>query len=147
MKRPERCAYSYARVKATMTLRTSGHQRATSGLRHRRFSLLVTLAGAAVALLLLASGSGAGGAEYTGTLYLAGPVGVVNGNYQLVTTTPPATPAQDPVASLGGSGTVPAGTYQYVYVVSSGSARTESAISNTITLPAAGSVSVANVPI
>src|SRR4051812_48971328 len=124
-----------------MTLRTSGHQRATSGLRHRRFSLLVTLAGAAVALLLLASGSGAGVAEYTGTLYLAGPVGAVNGNYQLVTTTPPATPAspaQDPVASLAGAGTMAAGTYQYVYVLSNGAARTESAISNTILVGANG---------
>src|SRR3954452_11769988 len=131
MKGPERCAYSYAHVKATMTLRTSGHRRATSGLRHRRFSLFVTLAGAAAALLLLASGSGAGVAEYTGTLYLAGPAGNVSGNYQLVTTAPPTTPtspAQDPVASLAGVGTMVAGTYQYVYVLSSGTARTESAI-------------------
>src|SRR2546429_415341 len=40
MNRPERCAYLYARVKATMTLRTSGELQGTSGPRHRRLRLL-----------------------------------------------------------------------------------------------------------
>jgi hypothetical protein len=100
-----------------------------------------------VLLAFFAGSSGAGVANYTGTLYLSGPAASVAGSYQLMTTAPPATPVPAPVASVSGAGTVPAATYQYVYVVSSGSSRSASAASNQLAVPANSSVSVANVPV
>src|SRR6059058_5851979 len=91
MNRPERCAYLYARVKATMTLRTSGELQGTSGPRHRRLRLLALVAAATVVLLtLLAGGSGAGISAYQGTLYFAGPASSISGSFQMTTAAPAA---------------------------------------------------------
>jgi Bacterial Ig-like domain len=150
MKRPERGAYLYARVKATMILRTPGDPPRHSGLRHRRFRLPVVLAGAAAVLLtMLAGGSGAGISAYQGTLYLDGaPSSVASSSFQVLTSVGPATPGA-PVATAGltGSGTIPAGNYLYIAVADSGGARSASAVSNQVAVPANGSVSLANVPV
>lgn len=134
-----------------MVLRTSGDIPSATERPLRRFRLPAVLAGVAVLLLTtFAGGSGAGVTDYQGTLYLAGPPSAVSGNYQLLTTAPPATPAspaQDPVASLWGVGTIASGIYQYVYVISNGNARTESAVSNQLTVVANSAISVANVPV
>lgn len=149
MKHLERCAYLYARVKATMTLRNSGDFSSPSGLRHRLFRLPAVLAGTAVLLLaLFAGGSGAGVASYQGTLYFAGPASsVVSGSYQL-TTTVPAAQGLAPVATAGvaNSGGVPTGAYKYVYVTTSGVARTASVASNQVSVTNAP-VTVTNVPV
>src|SRR5439155_15684346 len=81
MKRPERCAYTYARVMAIMRLRTSGELPSPSCLRHRGLRLPALLAGAvAVLLTLFAAGSGAGISAYQGTLYFAGPASSISGS-------------------------------------------------------------------
>lgn len=136
----------YARVKAIMTLRTLGSLRIASGLRHRRFRLPAGLAFAAVLLTLLAGASGAGVAQYTGTLYLDGSAsGIGSGSYQLSVTAPPAQgAAPSAVAGMAGSGG-PTGSFVYVYVVSSGGALTASPISNTVS-PSNASVTVSGIP-
>src|SRR5918999_3748128 len=140
-------ARTYARVKATMTLRTTGDPTLSSGLRLRPFRLLAACAGAAVLLLTtFAGGSGAGVADYQGTLYFAGPSSSLGG-YQIVTATPGAQ-GLAPVAAAGvpNSGGVPTGAYKYVYVTTSGAARTASAASNQVSVTN-GPVTVTNVPI
>src|SRR3954447_12229817 len=97
---PERDAYSYARVKATMTLRKSGQRRGTSGLRHRRFSLPALLLAASVLVTFVAGASSAGVASYQGTLYLDGAPGAVGGNW-LLTTSAGAAQGAAPVATAG----------------------------------------------
>src|SRR5438477_6404684 len=151
MKRPERCAYVYARVMATMTLRTSGDPLSASGLRHRRLRLPAVLAAAvAVVLTLLVGGSGAGISAYQGTLYFAGPLSSLPGTYRLTTAAPAmqgTTPAA--VAGSAGSGGLAAASYRWIYVTSSGGALTASATSNQLTLGAPGNtpVLVSNVPV
>src|SRR5438309_2775160 len=99
MNGPERCAYVYARVKATMTLRTSGELRSPSGLRHRRLRLPAVVACAVVLLLtLLAGASDAGGSAYPGTLYFAGPASSLPNSFQM-TTALPAAPGAAPGAA------------------------------------------------
>jgi large repetitive protein len=151
MKRPERGAYVYARVKATMILRTPGDPRRHSGLRHRRFRLPAALAGAAALLLtMLAGGSGAGISAYQGTLYFAGPASAISGSYQLTTATP-AAQGTTPVAAQGvaGSGGLATGPYRWIYVTSSGGALTASLVSNQLSVSAPGNtpVLVSNVPV
>jgi hypothetical protein len=150
MKALERCASLYARVKATMTLRTSGDLSNPSGPRPRRFRLPAVLAGAAVLLLTtFAGGSGAGITDYQGTLYLDGSASSVSGSSFKITTTAgpgaPATPTT--VAGASGSGSLIAASYQYVYVRASGSGHTASAVSSpAVAVPANGSVSVSVSP-
>jgi hypothetical protein len=148
MKPLERCAYVYARVKATMTLRKSGDLSSPSGLWLRRLRLPAVLAGTALLLLAtFAGGSGAGVAEYQGTLYFAGPASVISGSYQLTTATPGAQ-GLAPVAAAGvaNSGGVPTGSYKYVYVTTSGAARTASVTTPTVSVTNAP-VTVTNVPV
>jgi hypothetical protein len=138
----------YARVKATMILRTTGDLPNTSGLRHRRFTLPAALAGAVALLLtIFAAGSGAGVSDYQGTLYFAGPASSVSGSWQ-ITTAAPAGQGPAPVASAGApnSGGVPTGAYKYVYVTTSGVARTASVASNQVSVTNAP-VTVTNVPV
>src|SRR5690242_3126522 len=151
MNGPERGAYSYARVKATMTLRTSGDRRGTSGLRPRRFSVPALLAGAVLLLTLLAGASGAGISAYQGTLYFDGPASALGGNnYQLSSTAPPAQGAA-PTAAQGaaGSGGLSTGSYRYVYVVSSGGVLSSSQASATAAVSAPGNtpMTVSGVPV
>jgi hypothetical protein len=151
MKRPERCAYTYARVKDNMTLRTFGDLRSASGLRHRLFRLPAFLAGVTVVLTMLAGSSGAGISAYQGTLYFAGPGSSVSGNWQL-TTAAPAAQGATPAALAGvlGSGGLAVGSYRWIYVTSSGGALTASATSNQVTLSALQGntpINVANVPV
>src|SRR3954469_7805069 len=143
---PERDAYSYARVKATMTLRKSGQRRGTSGLRHRRFSLPALLLAASVLVTFVAGASSAGVASYQGTLHLDGAPGAVGGNWLLTTSTGAAQGAA-PVATAGapGSGGV-TGTYTYIYVTAGGGASTASLASGQAA-PNNAPVSVASVPI
>jgi hypothetical protein len=131
-----------------MILRTTGEHRAGRTSRPSGRRLLAQCVSLVVVLLAFFAGSsGAGVAEYSGTLYLSGPAASVSGSFQLKTTAPPAAPAMAPVASVAGVGTVPAATYQYVYVVSNGSSRSASATSNQLAVAANSSVSVANVPV
>src|SRR4051794_17717253 len=148
MKKPERGAYLYARVKAIMILRKSGDLRNAPGLRHPHLRLPLALAGALVVLTLLAGSSGAGISAYQGTLYLAGPASSVPGtSWQLTTAAGPAVPAAPTiVAGAAGSGTLTAATYQYIYVRSSGGASTASAVSNAVAVLANGSVTVSVAP-
>jgi hypothetical protein len=135
------CASLYARVKATMTLRKSGVLESPPGRWLRRLRLPVVLAGAAVVLLTtLAGGTGAGVAEYTGTLYANGGVSAVgSGNYQLSVSAGPAQgSAPTVVAGLAGTGG-PSGSFTYVYVVTSGGVATAS--------PRSSSVSPSNAPV
>jgi hypothetical protein len=139
----------YARVKATMTLRKSGDLPSATGQWLRRLRLPALLAGAAVFVLTtFPGGSGAGVSDYTGTLYLDGPPSVVaGGSFQLLTSAGPAAPgAPNAAAGLGGSGTIPSGNYLYIAVAISGSAHTAGSASNQVSVPANGSVSLANVP-
>ena len=137
----------YARVKATMTLRTSERRR-TPGLRHPRFSLPAALAVAALLLTLLAGASGAGISAYQGTLYLDGPASSISGNYQLLTAAP-AAQGVAPVAAQGvvGSGGLVAGAYRWVYVTTSGGALTASVASNQPNISANTPALVSNVPV
>ena len=140
----------YARVKATMTLRTIDDLCSGPGLRHRRFSLPAVLAGALVLLTLLAGASGAGISAYQGTLYFAGPASSVPASYQL-TTAAPAAQGATPSAAQGvvGSGGLATGAYKWIYVTSSGGALTASANSNqlSVTMPGNTPVLVSNVPV
>ena len=151
MKRPERCAYVYARVMATMTLRTSGDPLSASGLRHRRLRLPAVLAAAvAVVLTLLVGGSGAGVASYQGTLYLDGPAsGIATPNsFQLLTSSGPGAPANPTLAAgVAGSGTLAAGNYLYIAVAVNRSARTGGTAVQVSSVPANGSVTVSNVAV
>jgi len=149
--RPERGAYSYARVKATMTLRRSGDRRPTWGLRPRRFSLPAVLAGVVLLLTMLAGASGAGISAYQGTLYFDGPASALGGNnYQLTNTSPPAQGAA-PTAAAGvaGSGGLATGTYKYIYVVASGGVLTSSQASASAGIGAPGNTPmvVSGVPV
>jgi hypothetical protein len=146
MSRLER-ARIYARVKAIMILRKIGVLVSLSGLRLRRFRLPSVLAGAAIILMTLFAGaSGAGVSNYQGTLYLDGAPSAVAGSFQLLAAAGPATPGTPvAVAGLSGSGSIPGGsgiTYQYIYVVSSGGARTASAAAVTGAMPANGSATI-----
>jgi Bacterial Ig-like domain len=141
----------YARVKAIMTLRTSGDRCGTSGLRHRRFSLPAVLAGAVLLLTMLAGASGAGISAYQGTLYFDGAGSSLGGNnYQLTNTAPPAQGAA-PAAIQGvtGTGGLATGTYKYVYVVSSGGVSTASQASASAGISSPGNtpMSVSGVPV
>ncbi|MDX6410033.1 MAG: hypothetical protein QOE13_3104, partial [Gaiellaceae bacterium] len=133
-----------------MVLRTSGDIPNATGLRHRRFRLPVALMGAAVVLLTaFAGGSGAGVANYTGTLYLNGPPSAVSGSFQLLPSGAPATPATPAVtAGLTGTGSIPGGatiSYLYIQVASSGAAQAASLQPATATaIPANGSASITN---
>jgi len=151
MNAPERCASLYARVKETMTLRTSGELLSPASLRLRQLRLPIALAGAVVLLLTtLAGGSGAGVASYQGTLYLDGPASAVSGSsWQITTTAGPGAPVTPTtVAGLAGSGSLAAASYQYVYVTVSGSGHTASAVSSpAVAVPANGSVSVSVSPL
>jgi hypothetical protein len=132
-----------------MNLRTSGEPTNASGPRHRRLRLVLAIVGAAVFLVTaFAGGSGAGVANYQGTLYLDGPPSSVSGSFQLLTAPGPGAPAA-PVATAGlaGSGSIPAGSYLYIAAAQSGSARTAGPMSNQVAVPASGSVSLANVPV
>ena len=134
MKDSSVCASLYARVKATMTLRKSGVLTPRPSQRLRRLRLPAALIGAAVCLLTtLAGGSGAGVAEYTGTLYANGGASSVGtGNYQLSVTAGPAQgSAPTAVAGLPGTGG-PTGSFTYVYVVNSGGGLTASLQSTSV---------------
>ncbi|MFL6029265.1 MAG: Ig-like domain-containing protein [Gaiellaceae bacterium] len=133
-------------MKATMTLRTLGSLRIASGLRHRSFRLPVFLAFGLVVLTLLTGASGAGVAQYTGTLYLDGSAsGVGSGSYQLSVTAPPAQgAAPTALAGVSGSGG-PSGSFVYVYVVNSGGVLTASPLSNTVS-PTNATVTVSGIP-
>lgn len=137
----------YARVKATMTLRTIGDFWNGPGLRHRRFSLPAVLAGTLM-LLTLAGASGAGISAYQGTLYFDGPASSISGSYQLSTAVPAAA-GVTPAAAQGvvGSGGLNAGSYRWIYVTSSGGALTASATSNQPNVSANTPVNVSNVPV
>src|SRR4051794_9822111 len=102
-----------------MNLRTPGDHPAgrhprPSGLRLLGPCLLL----AVLLLALFAGSSGAGVAQYTGTLYLDGGTSTVgSGNFQISTAAPGAQGAT-PVATAGpaNSGGVPTGSYKYAYV-------------------------------
>ncbi len=131
-----------------MVLRTSGDIPSATERPLRRFRLVAVLAGAVVVLLTtLASGSGAGISSYQGTLYFAGPASSVSGSY-LLTTAAPAAQGLVPVAAAGvpNSGGVSTGAYKYVYVTTSGAARTASVASNQVSVTNAP-VTVTNVPV
>jgi hypothetical protein len=125
-----------------MTLRTSGDHRA----RPSRPSSLRLLGFCAVLVVLIlgvtAGSSGAGVADYSGTLYLDGGTSspaIGSGNYQMSTSAGPGQGAAPTIVG-GVSGTGgPTGSFIYVYVVSSGGVATASPIS--------ASVSVTNAPI
>src|SRR5438552_639040 len=151
MNGPERCAYVYARVKATMTLRTSGDLGSLSGLRHGGLRLSVLVACVLVLLVtMLAGASGAGVSAYQGTLYFAGPASSLPNSFQMTTAVPAAQGAA-PVAAAGvaGSGGLATAAYRYIYVTSSGGALTASAASNQLSIGAPGNtpVLVSNVPV
>jgi Big-like domain-containing protein len=135
-----------------MILRNSGDLRSLSGLRLGRPKLAAVLAGAAAVLLtMLAGGSGAGIAQYQGTLYFAGPASAISGSYQL-TTTAPGAQGLAPVAVAGvpaGSGGLATGAYRWIYVTSSGGALTASATSNQLSIAMPGNTPalVSNVPV
>jgi hypothetical protein len=146
MNTAERGAYLYARVKATMILRTNGDFPKSSGRRLRRFKLPTSLCAAAMALTLFAGGSGAGVSAYQGTLYFAGPASSIAG-WQLTTASPGAQgSAPTATAGVANSGGVPTGSYRYIYVTTSGSARTASVTTATVNVTNAP-VSVTNVPV
>src|SRR5919199_1308021 len=131
-----------------MTLRISPEHPATGGRRRSRLLLLGPCA-VVVALVVaaFAGSSGAGVAQYTGTLYFAGSASSVSGSWQITTATP-AAQGMTPVATAGiaNSGGVPTGAYKYVYVTSSGGARTASLASNQVSVTNAA-VTVTNVPV
>jgi hypothetical protein len=103
-----------------------------------------------VLLTFFAGSSGAGVAEYAGTLYFDGPASSRSGtSFQLLTTAGPSAPAAPTtVAGASGSGTIASGSYQYVYIATSGSAKTASAVSSpAVAVPANGSVTVTGPPL
>jgi hypothetical protein len=102
--------------------------------------LLGSLVGVLAAIALLAGGASAGIGNYTGTLYLSGPPSaLVAGAYQLTNNPYPA-----PTASVG-AGSLPAGTYVYVYTVMSAAGETGS-LSTTATVSAGQTVTLDNLP-
>jgi large repetitive protein len=150
MRTAERVRHSCARACGDMTLRTSGDLRNTTGLRHRRFSLVAVLAGTALLLTTFAGASGAGISAYQGTLYLAGPASTISGSYQLTTAAPGGqgtTPAA--VQGVVGSGGLATGAYRWIYVTSSSGALTASVTSNQLSVSSPGNtpVLVSNVPV
>jgi hypothetical protein len=140
----------YARVKATMFLRTTGHIPGATERPLRQFRLPALLAVAIVALLAtLAGASGAGVSNYQGTLYLDGPPATVSaGSFQLLNVAGPAAPSA-PTLTAGalGSGTLAAGNYLYIVVAQSGSARTAGPSAQVTSVPMNGSVTVSNVAV
>jgi large repetitive protein len=131
-----------------MTLRTSGQPSASAGLRRRPLRLAAALVGAAALLLTSFAGStGAGVSSYTGTVYLDGPGSSVSSNsFRLTTYAGPAAPAA-PTTVAGTGGSLAAASYQYIYIASSGGARTASAASTALAVAAGGSVTVSGVPL
>src|SRR5918992_2757521 len=118
----------------------------SSGPRQRRLRLPAVLGAAVAVLLALAGGSGAGVSDYQGTLYFAGPASSLGG-YGIVTSAPGAQGAAPvAVAGVANSGGVPTGAYKYVYVTTSGVARTASVASNQVSVTNAP-VTVTNVPV
>jgi PASTA domain len=90
-----------------------------------------------VALLLglFAGSSGAGVAQYSGTLYFSGPASSVSGSYQLLTASGTGFMTASAVAAgPANSGGVPSGSYRYVYVSGSGGAYTASYASTQVTV-------------
>jgi hypothetical protein len=131
-----------------MILRTPGDHPAARLARPSSLRLLGSCLGLAVLILgLFAGSSGAGVTNYQGTLYFAGAASSISGSFQL-TTAVPAAQGVTPVAAAGvpNSGGVPSGAYKYVYVTSSGAARTGSVASNQVSVTNAP-VTVANVPV
>jgi hypothetical protein len=123
-----------------MILRTPDDP-AARALRPSSLRLLGLSAALIVVMLgVFAGSSGAGVADYTGTLYLDGGTSSVgSGNYQLSTSAGSAQGGAPTVAGgVAGSGG-PTGTFVYSYVVSSGGVSTASPIS--------ASVSVTNAPV
>lgn len=132
-----------------MTLRISGDIPGATERPLRRFRLLAVLAGAVVFLLTaLAGGSGAGIANYQGTLYLDGAVSGVSGSsWQITTSAGPGTPTTPTTAAVPGGGTLAAASYQYIYVRSSGNGRTASSVSTpAVAVAANGAVNVSVSP-
>jgi hypothetical protein len=139
----------YARVKATMTLRTSGDPSSGTERPLRHLRLPTALAVAVVFLLTMLAGStGAGIANYQGTLYFAGASSSITGSYQLTTAVPSGQGLQ-PVATAGvpNSGGIPTGAYKYVYVTTSGVTRTASVASAPQINVTNAPVTVTNVPV
>src|SRR5919204_2533639 len=134
-----------------MTLRTSGDHPPVRAQRPSSLRLLGPCAVLVVVLLTFFAGSsGAGVAEYAGTLYFDGPASSRSGtSFQLLTTAGPSAPAAPTtVAGASGSGTIASGSYQYVYIATSGSAKTASAVSSpAVAVPANGSVTVTGPPL
>jgi PASTA domain/Bacterial Ig-like domain len=131
-----------------MILRTPGDHSVGRLPRPSGLRLLAPCIVLVVALLAFFAGSsGAGVANYQGTLYFAGPASSVGGSFQL-TTAVPAAQGATPVAAAGvpNSGGVPSGSYKYTYVTTSGAARTASVASNQVTVTNAP-VTVTNVPV
>src|SRR4051812_38310095 len=130
-----------------MNLRTQGDHRVE---RHPRPSGLRLLGPCAVLAVLLlacfAGSSGAGVAQYTGTLYLDGGTSSIgSGNYQISTAAGPAQGAAPTlvVGAVGSGG--PTGSFVYLYVTSAGGVSTASPISATVS-PNNATVTVSGFP-
>src|ERR671936_1922620 len=115
-----------------MTLRTPRDHLRRPSRRHSSARLLGPSVLLVVLLLAVFAGSsGAGVAQYAGTLYFDGPASSRSGtSFQILTTAGPSPPAAAPTIAPGltGSGTIPSGSYQYVYIAANGSAKTLSPV-------------------
>ncbi len=130
-----------------MKLRTPGDHRVR---RHPRLNSLRLLAPCALlSVLLLASfagSSGAGVAQYTGTLYLdAGTSSIASGSYQISTSAGPAQAAAPTVAAGAPASGGPTGSFIYVYVTTASGVSTTSPLSATVS-PSNATVTVSGFP-